>query len=145
MELASVADALSALKNIPVQSGTSEFLSLVSQKVQDLYPQSSSTALANALQEAIPILNTSINMDVIQELKDSMVFLNSPEIAELQKQAKIANEELRIYRDAIKPYKTWLDMQKQMAPPPFDDSLIHEDKPEDTDQQGADFVETEDE
>lgn len=144
MELTSAVDTLNALKSIPVQSNASQFLLQISQRIQDLYPQSSGAVLANSLQGVIPALNTSINMDALQEIKDALAYLNSTEMIELQKQAKLANDELRIYRDTIKPYQAWLDMQKQMTSPFIDNSSIHEDKPVDRAQQEENSVEDED-
>ncbi len=139
MELSSVADAL---KNIPVQSGSSEFLSQISQAIQDSYPQVSNAALTSALQDLIPVLNAPIDMDAIQS---TVAFFNSSEMAELQKQAKMASEEMRIYLDTIKPYQAWLETQKQIISPPFDNSSpsLHEDKPKDTDHRGEGTTENE--
>mgnify|MGYP006865377614 CR=1 FL=1 len=145
MELASAVDILNALTNTPVKSGTSAFLAQVAREIQDLYPQSSSAALTSAVQSTIPVLSSSINMDAIREIQDSMAFFTSPEMAELQKHAKMAAEELSIYYDSIKPYQTWLDAQRQITPPPSDNpsSSTHETKVEDTDSQGETPAETE--
>lgn len=146
MELTSVADTLNALKNLPVQSGASAFLAQFAREIQDLYPQSSNAALASAFQSAIPVLSSSINMDAIREIKDSITFFSSPEMAELQKHAKLAAEELRIYYDSIKPYQAWFNAQGQITPPPSDNpsSSTHEKKAEDTHQQGDASAETKD-
>lgn len=146
MELTSVADTLNTLKNLPVQSGASEFLSQLAREMQDLRPQISSAALASALQSAIPASTLSINMDAIREIQDSMAFFTSPEMVELQKHAKMAAEELRIYYDSIKPYQAWLNAQGQTIPPPSDNpsSSTHEKKADDTDQRGDASAGTED-
>ena len=85
-------------------------------------------------------------MDAIREIKDSITFFSSPEIAELQKHAKMAAEELSTYYDSIKPYQAWLDSQRQITPPPFDNSSssTHKKDVEDTDSQGETPAETED-
>lgn len=138
MEQTSVEDNMNALRNIPMYLGAPEFLSQISRIIQDSYPLTSSATLANAFKDAIPLLNTSLDMDTINAMKNAAAFFNSSEMAELQERAKMANEELRIYLNEIKPYQAWLDAQKQMTPQPSGDSssLTHEDKPDNTDQQG---------
>lgn len=137
MELTSAADTLNALKNLPMQSGASEALSQLAREMQNLHPQISNAALASTLQSAIPVLDFSINMDAVREIQRSMAFLTSPEMAEIQKHAKMAAEELRIYYDSTKPYRAWLNAERQITPPPSDNSSssIHEEKAEDTDSQ----------
>ena len=137
MELTSAADTLNALKNLPMQSGVSEALSQLAREMQNLHPQISNAALASTLQSAMPVLDFSINMDAVREIQRSMAFLTSPEMAELQNNAKMAAEELRIYYDTIKPYQTGLDAERQITPPLSDNpgSSTHEKKAEDTDSQ----------
>lgn len=146
MELTSAADTLNALKNLPMQSGASEALSQLAREMQNLHPQISNAALASTLQSAIPVLDFSINMDAVREIQRSMAFFTSSEMVELQKNAKMAAEELRMYYDTIKPYQTGLDAERQMTPPLSGNpsSSTYETKAEDTDQQGDASAETED-
>lgn len=82
MELTSVVNTLNSLRNISAHSSASEFLSEISQKMQAFYTENYSAALANALQDIIPLLNASIDMEAIRKV------VNSSEMAELQKLAK---------------------------------------------------------
>lgn len=90
-----------------------------------------------AITSALDTMEQTSVEDNMNALKNIPMYLSS-EMAELQERAKMANEELRIYLNEIKPYQAWLDAQKQMTPQPSGDSssLTHEDKPDNTDQQG---------
>lgn len=129
MELTSFADALKTLKNLPAHSGVLEFLSQTPRNFPNLYLQDSSIISANAFK------NTIFDTDAIKNAASSF---RSSEMAELQKQAKVANEEMRIYLEEIRPYQAWLDAQKQITPPFSDNSssLSHDEESNDAGQQG---------
>lgn len=120
MELTSIADTINALQKVPVQPGTSEFLSRISQTVQNSYPQNSSTALTSGLQNLISVLN---NLPDINAIKTVVAFL-----------------------DAIKPFQEQVNLPPTIAAPSSDQQnlLTHDEETKSTNQQGeatADKVE----
>ena len=114
MELTSIAETINALQKVPVQPGASEFLSRISQAMQNSYLQNSSAALTSGLQNLISVLN---NLPDINAIKTAVAFL-----------------------DTIKPFQEQVNLPPTIAAPSSDQQnlLTHDEMTKSANQQGED-------